>query len=70
MENNRQMKLYSPGGIDYNGKMKCIPPWCIYNNRKMKLYYLGRLENKKQMKLYSPGCTDNNKQMRCIPLGA
>jgi hypothetical protein len=54
MENNKHMKLYSPG--------------CMDNNRKMKLYSPGCMENNKQMKLYYPGCMKITNTWSCIPL--
>ena len=51
MNNNRQMKLYSPGCVDNSKQMP------------MELYSAVFMENNKQMKLYSPGCINNNKHM-------
>ena len=69
MENNKQMKLYSPGCMDNNRQMKLYYPVCMDNNRKMKLYYPLCMDNNRQMKLYYPVCMDNNRtQWSCITL--
>jgi hypothetical protein len=52
-DNNRQMKLYSPGCMEINKQMKLYYTVCIENNKQMDLYSVC-MENNKQINLYYP----------------
>jgi hypothetical protein len=81
MENNKQIKLHSPGCMENNRQMKCIllGAWKITylsytNGIKLHLFVIfhtprGIQENNKQMKLYSPVCLVNNKLMKLDFMG-
>ena len=70
MDNNIQMKLYSPecNCRDINRQMKLYSPGCIDNNKQMKLYSPGYIDNNRQMKMYYPKCREITNKWRCIPL--
>jgi hypothetical protein len=69
MENNKQMKLYSPACLVNNKLMKLdsMGVWKITD--KWSCITQGCMENNKQMELYSPWCMENNTQMELYSMG-